>query len=206
MRSANYINAISWAPLARVAIVNLLDWVRGIEPPPSVFPRVKNGTAATREAVLAKLEQITDLTLPDSGELPYIAPLDLGPGAGAGIGSFPATAIGNPYPCIVSDIDANGNETGGIRLPGIEAPIGTHTGFNPRHPDTGGAGQLLEYLGSTWPFSKRRVKDEYATRKDYLDATRRIAKVLVSERYLLEEDVELCIENAVGLYDAIMGR
>jgi hypothetical protein len=203
-RGANYFNVIAWAPLARAAMVNLLEWVRGTEPPPSVFPRWKDGTAASREAVIAKLERIANLILPDSSTLPYIVPLDLGAGVRVGVGSFPAMVAGEPYPCIVSDIDDNGNEIGGIRLPGIEVPIGTHTGFNPRHPETGGAGQLLEYIGSMEPFSISRIKDDYATRNDYLEATARIAAVLVTERYLLEEDVELSVKNATDLYDAIM--
>lgn len=203
-RGANYFNVIAWGPLARAALVNLLEWVRGTEPPPSVFPRWQDGTAASREAVIAKLERVTKLTLPDIAKLPCIVPLDLGAGVQAGVGSFPATVAGEPYSCIVADVDNNGNEIGGIRLPAIEVPIATHTGFNPRHPDTGGAGQLLEYIGSMEPFSISRIKNDYATRNDYLEATARIAAVLVDKRYLLKEDAELSVRNATDLYDAIM--
>ena len=205
-RGANYFNSMNTWLLFRATFVNLLEWVRGIDPPPSVFPRRANGTAATREAVLAKTGRITGLTLPDASKLPHIMPLDLGPGAEAGVGTFPASVAGDPYPCIVSDIDANGNETGGIRLPDIEVPIGTHTGFNPRHPETGGAGQLLEYIGSMWPFPKERILSDYPTRDDYLDAVRRAAVALAKQRYLLEEDVDLCVRIAGARYDEALGH
>ena len=203
-RGANCFNIIDYRPLFRAALVNLLEWLRGTEPPPSVFPRAANGTAASREAVAAKLERICRLNLPDASALARIRPLDLGRDAAAGVGSFPATVAGDPYPCIVSDVDDDGNETGGIRMPDVAAPIGTHTGFNPRHPETGGAGQLLDYLGSTAPFDLRRVRERYATRDDYLARVRSAAQALVAERYLLAEDVDLCVENAGARYDAIL--
>ena len=34
-------------------------------------------------------------------------------------------------------------------MPDVTVPVATHTGFNPRHPDTGGGTHLLEYLGSS---------------------------------------------------------
>jgi len=40
-------------------------------------------------------------------------------------------------------VDADGNEVGGIVLPELAAPLATHTGWNLRHPDIGGAAQLL---------------------------------------------------------------
>ncbi|HJL51311.1 MAG TPA: alpha/beta hydrolase domain-containing protein [Arenicellales bacterium] len=203
-RGANYCNMIAWTPFAQAALVNLLEWVRGTEPPPSVFPRQKDGTATSRETVLAKIERITDLTIPDRTLLPNLVPLDLGPGMQMGVGSYPAVIAGEPYPCIVSDVDENGNETGGIRIPHVEFPIGTHTGFNPRHTETGGNGQILEYIGSTWPFPRDRIIDTYGTRDGYLEAIRRAAENLVAERYLLEEDVITCIDLAASSWDTII--
>ena len=42
-------NVVDYAPLLRAALVNLDRWVsEGIEPPPSAFPRLEDGTAAPR--------------------------------------------------------------------------------------------------------------------------------------------------------------
>ena len=87
---------------------------------------------------MAELAGVPGLTLPDAQQLPGIAPLDLGPMADRGIGEYPARATGPDYPCRVSTIDRAGNEAGGLRMPDVEVPVASHTGFNVRHASTGG--------------------------------------------------------------------
>ena len=205
-RGANHFSIVDYRPLIRAALVNLLDWVRGTSPPESVFPRWRDGTAATREDIVAKLERITPLALPDVDACPRMVPLDLGPEAASGIGTFPASVAGDAYPSFVSDVDDVGNETGGIRLPDIEVPVGTHTGFNPRHPETGGPGQILDYLGSTAPFDGARIRELYASRDAYLAAVRKVGERLARERYLLAEDIDFCVDNAAARYDLVVDR
>ena len=117
------------------------------------------------------------------------------------------------YPDYVSTVDCDGNETSGIRMPDVSVPVATHTGFNPRHPETGGTGQLLEYVGSTLPFAKDAegreatgdsrlsIAERYVDRDDYLTKVRSAAEDLVAKRYLLATDIELCIELAAERYD-----
>lgn len=200
-RGANPLNVIDYRPLIRAALINLLDWVRGTPPPASVFPRRSDGTGATREEVATRLRAIASLELPDVDACPSMRPLDLGPRAAEGIGTFPSRVVGEAYPSVVSAVDDAGNETGGIRLPDIEVPVGTHTGFNPRHPETGGAGQILDYSGSTIPFEATRIHEAYASRDAYLAQIREAAERLVRDRYLLPEDVDRCVANAGARYD-----
>jgi hypothetical protein len=212
---ANWFNIVDYRPLYRATLTNLRRWVaEGIEPPPSVFPRLQDGTAATRSEVRAALASIPCLHLAAETDLMAIHPLDLGEHAEAGIGTFPAHVAGAPYPARVSAVDADGNETGGIRMPDVTVPVATHTGFNPRHPDTGGGTQLLEYLGSSLPFAptaaerQRRgdprpsLEERYRDRDDYLARIRQAADDLVAQGVLLEEDVPLCLELAAARYDA----
>ena len=121
---------------------------------------------------------------------------------------------GEPYLALVADVDDDGNEIGGLRVPDVAVPLATNTGFNPRHPETGGEGQLLEYLGSTLPFAGRdedrdagdpraSIASRYASRTDYLSRVRACAEALVEQRYLLDEDIETCVENAAARYDAL---
>lgn len=209
-------NVTDYRPLHRAALTNLLAWVRdGIDPPPSVYPRLSDGTAITRDEAMAGLSVIPGIALPEETLLPVIRPLDLGPLADRGIGTFPARPCGPPYPRFVPALDRDGNEVGAVRMPDIEIPIATHTGFNVRNPVSGGTGQLLEYLGSTLPFARNAaerarnadprpaVSERYASRADYLAQIRVAAIRLVSERLLLEEDIELCIELAADRYDAL---
>ena len=48
-RGAHGFNAVDYTPLLRAALVNLDRWVSdGVEPPPSAFPRLADGTAPSR--------------------------------------------------------------------------------------------------------------------------------------------------------------
>ena len=212
---SNAFNVVDYRPLLRAALANLLAWVRaGVEPPPSVFPRVADGTAVTRDAAIAALAGIPGLALPAPDRLPAIFPLDLGPDAARGIGRFPAGRTGPAYPALVSAVDTDGNETGGVRMPDISVAVATHTGFNVRHPDSGGAGQILEYVGLTLPFPRddaargaagdprASIASRYAGRDDYLARVRDAAAALVADRLLLAEDVEVCVAIAAERWDA----
>ena len=215
----NYLNIVDYRPLYRAALMNLLAWVKDdVAPPESAFPTAARADRGTRAEVMAALAEIPGLALPDAAALTWIYPLDLGPEAENGIGTMPVKVGPAPYPDWVSTLDENANEAAGIAMPDVAVPVASHTGFNPRHGDTGGAGQLLEYVGSTLPFAKDRAEREaladprpsiaerYASRADYLEQVRAAAEDLVLRRYLLAQDVDLCIELAAARYDACMAR
>ena len=202
---ANYLNVIEYVPLYRAALANLLAWVAdGVEPPPSAYPRQADGTAVSRESVLDRLASLPGLELAAKERLLSLAPLDLA--------TLPATVTGPAFPSVVSAVDEDGNERAGIRMPDVTVPVATHTGFNPRHPAAGGAGQTLDYFGSTLPLPKRRtagdprvpLDERYAGRDDYLTRVRTAAAALVGQRYLLPEDVETCVDIAAARWDAVM--
>ena len=214
---ANCFNLVDYRPLYRAALMNLLAWVADRrEPPPSSVPRVDGGTAAERQAVLDALAAIPALALPAAGELPSLHPLDLGAGASRGIGTWPARVTGPARPCRVAAVDADGNERAGVAMPDVTVPVATHTGFNPRHPESGGAGQILEYMGSTLPFpvdedARRATGDprpsiaaRYRDRDDYLARVREAADRLVAQHWLLPEDVAVCVDIAGARYDACL--
>src|SRR6185295_14563182 len=70
-RGANPLNAVNYAPLTRAALVNLDRWVsEGIEPPPSAFPRIADGTAIPREQALAAFAGVPGATPLDLEQLP----------------------------------------------------------------------------------------------------------------------------------------
>ena len=214
-RGANAFNIVDYRPLYRAALTSLVEWVRDERmPPPSHYPRKADGTAVSRESVMERLAPISGLVLPSVEQLPRLRALDLGPRANEGIAELPAMSSGEPYLALVADVDDDGNEIGGLRVPDVAVPLATYTGFNPRHPETGGEGQLLEYLGSTLPFAGRdedkdagdpraSIASRYASRTDYLSRVRACAEALVEQRYLLDEDIETCVENAAARYDAL---
>jgi hypothetical protein len=72
--------------------------------------------------------------------------LDFGPEEG--IATNVPAVIGKPYPCLVPAVDEDGNEACGIRLPYQTVPLATLTGWNVRHQDIGGTGQILSTGGA----------------------------------------------------------
>jgi hypothetical protein len=203
--SSNF-NIVDYRPLYRATLHNLRSWIReDIAPPASCFPRLADNTAAKREAVINTLTANSVLglaaaQLPEPARLPGLIPLDLGARANEGIGEFPAKTTGTQYATVVSAVDEAGNETGGVRMPDVSVPVAAHTGFNARHASTGGDGQLLEYVGSTWVL--RDVAERYTSRAQYLTQIRTAAEALVGQRLLLEEDIDVCISIAGERYDA----
>ena len=215
-RGANRFNAVDYRPLLRAALENLRVWIEeGVEPPPSAFPRGREGTSARREEVLGALAAIPGFALPRADRLPSLAPMDLGEHADRGVPALPARFAGKPYPTPVSTVDSDGNERGGIRMPDVSVPVATHSGFNPRHPEGGGEGQILEYLGATVPFPRTAseraatsdprpsIAERYPSRDAYLAEVRVAAERLVASRYLLAGDVALCVTLARERFDAV---
>lgn len=211
VKAGNAVNVVDYTPLMRAALDNLAAWViDGVEPPASAVPRIDDGTAVSRADALAALTgpggPIADAAAPDTDALSTIRPLDLGPEEADGIGRYPAVPTGEPYPCVVAAVDEHGNEVAGLRMPDVEVPVATHTGWNPRHPDCGGTHLLLEYLGSTVPHDPAAVVERYDTEAAYLDLVRAAAERGVERRHLLADDVDLCVAIARKRWRAVVDR
>jgi hypothetical protein len=209
-------NAVDYSPLLRAALVNLEKWVvDGIEPPASLHPRLSDETAVARDAVLTTFDRLGDQKTPARSTLWVLKAVDLGPRASEGIGTYPTTE-GATYPCLVPAVDGDGNELAGIRLPDLTRPVATHTGWNLRDPSTGSPEQQIPMQGFSRWFPRTRderertgdprrsVHERYADRERYRQLVVADARKLASERYILEEDVDLVVDNALARYDAAM--
>ena len=214
-RGTHPFNVVDYAPLLRAVLVNLDGWVRdGVAPPPSVFPRLADGTAVPAESTAARFAAIPGVRFPERLTRP--ARLDFGPDVARGVVSELPPKVGAAYPSYVAAVDADGNETAGIRPVEIQAPLATFTGWNPRHPEQGAPGDLMAMMGSTLAFPRTRqeqherrdpraaIETRYAGRAEYLAAVRRAAEALVADRHALAEDVETMVERAGQRWDLIM--
>ena len=189
-------NVVDHAPLTRAALVNLAAWVEADrEPPPSAVPALADGTLVSRATVLAKFAQAGGFALLDADKLGGLSALDLGPDADAGILRLPAGERA-PYARLVADVDATLNERSGIRLPDIAVPIGCHTGWNPRHPDHGGATLPAIFVG----FSRLPFVEDLPGEAAYEDAVRSWTAELIRARLLLAEDRDKVVANAMARY------
>jgi hypothetical protein len=130
----------------------------------------------------------------------------------------PPRQIGNGgYTVLLPKVDADGNDVAGIRLPAIQAPLGTYTGWNLR-PRGLAEDELSGLLGSYIPFAKTQaerrktgdprlsLEERYKNRADYLQRVSRAARILVSERFLLAEDAERLIAEAAKIRMFVKGR
>lgn len=216
-------NCLDYRPLLRAALLNLDRWVTDNQsPPPSAYPRLDNGTAVTPEATAATFRAIPGVNFPEP--LRRFYRLDFGPEPG--VAAQGPAVLGKPYPLLVPAVDADGNEMAGLRLPMVAVPLATHTGWNLRHREIGGAGQILSsggatggtLAGSTIPFPATKeerladgdprlsIAERYPSPEAYQAQIRAAAMELVDQGYLLSEDLDGLLTQAVEHYQELTGR
>jgi hypothetical protein len=211
-------NVVDYTPLQRAALVNLDRWASdGVEPPPSAHPRLDNGTAITRAAVFDQFERLPGIGehLPDPSRILRLRTVEMGPRADEGIPTHPI-AEGDLRPSLVSALDDDGNEVGGLRMPDVAVPVATNTGWNPRDPETGAPEQILPMQGMSLFFARTAderasahdprpsIAERYGSRDAYLEQVRDAARALAADRYILEEDIDICVADAAVRYDEAM--
>jgi len=207
-RARNLRSVVHYGRLLRAALVNLDRWVtEGAPPPPSCHPRLADSTAVDP----GELEK-TFAGIPAAAYPRY--PVRAQRQDFSALPPKPGPALGNR----VSAVDADGNERAGIPVPELTIPLATHTGWNLRHPESGGVDQILYFAGSTLPFACTRAEREaagdprpaiaerYASRADYLARVRGAAQKLVDAGYLLEEDIETSVAYGERNWNAWAGK
>lgn len=180
------------------ALVLALDrWVRdGTEPPPSRYPRLSDGS----------LTLVASLKWPS---LPGVTSPTTIPEPRRFEGDGPA---GGRWPFLVPQVDADGNEVGGIRLPDVAVPLGTLTGWNFRAPTSGNPAAIVPLLGSFIPFAatasarapgdpRKPLADRYTGQHDYLGRATEVTLGLVRDGYVLPEDAPFLLQRASEMWD-----
>ncbi len=200
----------------RALLVALDRWVRGEgEPPASRYPRVSDGTLVALEDL--KLVSIPDLTPLTRMHQPRR--LDFGPNFDAsGIVTRQPPQAMNPYAALVPQVDADGNDIAGVRMPEIDVPLATYTGWNLRAPETGAPHELLDSAGSFVPFAVRAadrkvsedprlsIEERYSSREAYLARYRAAAQRLIDSGLLLRRDLDAVMKRAEDLWDWVVEK
>ncbi len=216
-RGMQALNYVDYRPLMRAALHHLDRWVTHNEMPPgNGYPNHADGSMVEADELAEWFGALPGVEFPTHQKL--MRRLDFGPDRT--IPTVVPPAVGDAYPSMVSAVDADGNEVGGIRLPAVEAPLATYTGWNVRHPDIGGPGQTMSpggtVVGGAIPFAVTRedriasgdprpsIEERYASREEYLDRVRECAERLVESGYALAEDVDELVAQGGAVYDAIV--
>jgi len=215
---APYVNCVSttdhYLPM-RALIVALDRWTGGGAPaPPSAYPLIANGTLLTVDAYRAAFPALS--ITPPAQNLAEPR-LDFGPGFAAdGVPGRIPPGHGVPYGSRVPAPDADGNDRGGVRMVELQVPLGTHTGWNERAPETGFAWATARFDGSFLPFARTETERKalgdprpsldarYPTRAVYEAKVRAAAAAQVAAGFLLAEDVDRAVQENLGLYDRLL--
>lgn len=189
-------NPHSPTPALRALLIALDEWASdGVPPPDSRTPRLKDGTFTTPQQlrfpaipgvqVVRRVNEIgvlKDWVKPDMD-------------------------MAKPYRTYVTQVDVDGNEAAGIRLPDIAVPLATYTGWNYyRTPFP--EGELCDRDGTYKPFAasvaereaakdpRPSLEERYGDHAAYLKRVETAAEKLVADRLLLAEDAERLIARA----------
>ena len=188
----------------RAMIANMDAWVRNqTQPPPSSYPKIADGT-------LVSLSDYAFPAIPGVNK-PHEANsgtrLDFGPHWRDGILSLQPPKVGQPFPVLVPQVDEDGNERDGVRLPEITVPLATYASWNLRDPSIGAPDQRVSFEDSYIAFAKtaadrhkngdprRSIEERYSGRDDYIGRYRKAVDDLVKQRWVLPEDRDQVIER-----------
>jgi len=187
---------------AERALMDALDkWTRqGVEPPPSSHPRFADGTMVHHHQL--RFPAVPGVQWPTQVPGGYRRDVD---------------TPESPMPFLLSQVDADGNETGGIRLPEQAVPLGTMTGWLFRSARIGAPHTLMVNAGGYLPFAATKadrartgdprpsIEERYAGRAEYLAKIDAVAQQLARDRYVLNGDLPAIRAAAARHWDWRMG-
>ena len=206
-------NPMDYRPALRALYAALDLWVRtGVAPPASRYPKISERGLVPRAALNEAGLQSINVPL---GPQPAFR-LDNGEKV-PGIPTIVPPKVGKPYAVLLPQLDNDGNELPGIRMPALAVPLATHTGWNLRSPEIGAPQELVQLVGGMYPFARTRderasedtrasITERYPSREAYLERVVQESASLVQQRLMVKEDVGHVISSAGALWDFIMSQ
>jgi hypothetical protein len=205
-------NVNHYGYLMRALLVAMNDWLTtGKEPPPSSYP---GADQLVRPADL-RFPAIPGVRSPERAHTAYR--VDYGPEfRSAGLITKEPPVVGKAFDVKVPAVDADGNETSGLRLPELVWPLGTYTGWNYRREGTGAPNEMIAFTGSFFAFPRtpeergadprRSIAERYASKEAYVERIATAARKLAGQRLLLERDIAALEQRAERMWDALTVR
>jgi hypothetical protein len=206
-------NPVQW--FWRALITDMDQWVKdGTAPPPNNYPKIADSTLVP----LSKwtFPKIPGVNTPHEMNLAYR--LDFGSQWKAGIVSNEPPKVGKPFGVLVPQTDADGNDLGGVRLPELQVPLATYTGWNLRDASINAPDLRLSFFGSFIPLARNAterqssgdprpsVAERYSSREQYMGEFAAAAMRLIKDRFLLKEDLVAVLERGEREWMEIGGQ
>jgi hypothetical protein len=201
-------NPYTWS--MRALLVAMTGWIQDeTAPPASSYPRVSADQAVALGAV--QFPKIPGVAFPTRTQRAWHA--DYGPQFAKGIVTQEPPKLGAAFPLLVPQVDRDGNDVSGIRMPEIQVPLATYTGWNLRTKEIGAPDELFSMQGSMIPFAHTKadresahdprlsIAERYAGREDYLTKFEAAAKSLAAAGFLLPGDVPKLVERGAQEWD-----
>jgi hypothetical protein len=198
-------NPLPWIETERALLVAINAWIgKGTLPPPSVYPRVSDGTLVPATAAAMGWPAIPGAPSPD-GVMNSVLDYDFGPNFRyndhSGVIDNMPPPVKRVIPTLAAKVDADGNEIAGVRALLLQVPLGTYTGWN---PVSSGVlkGQECQLQAGTIPFARTKaeriqkgdprpsLEERYVNLSHYYSLAVEAANKLVAQGFLLPGDAE----------------
>jgi len=190
------LNPLDYRPTMRALLVALDEWVTtGREPPASRYPKVADRTLVAPAQASTGFPSIPGVGYNPNPPHPVLAGLI-------------------DYPALVPAVDADGNTRAGVRMPELQVPLATYTGWNLRREGFGKDAFCIA-TGSYIPFAATRkereakgdprpsLQERYGSRVEYLRKLDQAIQPMLEARLLLPEDAPRIKQRAESAAKAL---
>ena len=105
------------------------------------------------------------------------------------------------YTNLVPQVGPDGNELAGVRIPELQVPVATYTGWNLRTPEAGFPDYRASFVGAYLAWPKDEVLARYHTRDEYFGRFTGAALALVHDRFFVADDLPAILERGAKLWE-----
>ena len=204
VEAQNLSNTNDYRTSMRALLVAMDAWLRdGKEPPPSQIPLVAKDQLVTIGALA--FPKVPNLAIPKRKREAYRLDFSVEP-----------PKIGGAYPTLLPQVNLDGNETSGIRMPEVQVPLASYTGWNLRSKNIGAPEELYSMVGSWIPFPinqtererrkdpRESIEERYKSKREYLERITSAAQKMVSDGFLLDRDIPKLRDRAAKEWDYVL--
>jgi hypothetical protein len=207
-------NDYSW--FLRSLLLEMDSWIAtGAAPPASRYPTLAAKTLVERAALA--FPSLPGVTVPT--RLLASLRLDFGPElAKTRVRTIEPPKVGAPFPLLLPQVDADGNEVDGLRSPELAVPLATYAGWSLYDAAYGRDDELVSLQGSFIPLPldeaqrelnhdpRLSIAERYRDRDHYLDLIAEHARPLIAQGYVRAEDLPRILERARDHWTRLVDR